>query len=153
MKAVIQRCLQACVAVDGKTVGEIGRGYVVLLGVEQGDDTRHADAVADKIYSMRLFCDENGKMNLPLSDVNGSVLVISNFTLCADYSHGNRPYFGSAAAPKEAQELYDHFCTSLENRVTVAKGIFGADMKLSLINDGPVTITVDSCELKIKNNR
>ena len=153
MKAVIQRCSEARVVVDDKTVGDIGKGYVILLGVEQGDDTVCADAVADKIYAMRLFCDENGKMNLPLSDVSGSVLVISNFTLCADYSHGNRPYFGSAAPPHEAEELYEHFCAYLKKRVSVEKGVFGADMKLFLVNDGPVTMTVDSRELKINNKR
>ena len=151
MKAVIQRCARACVSVDGAIMGKIDNGIVVLLGVEQSDDIPHANAVADKIYSMRIFCDENDKINLSLEDVGGSMLVISNFTLCADCSHGNRPYFGEAANPEKAKELYEYFCERLAQKTNVQKGVFGADMKLELLNDGPVTIVIDSRDLKIKN--
>ncbi len=150
MKAVIQRCTRACVTVDGKVTGKIDKGFVVLLGIEQSDEIPHANAVADKIYSMRIFCDENGKINLSLGDVGGSVLVISNFTLCADCSHGNRPFFGEAADSEKAEELYNYFCDRLSQRINVQKGVFGADMKLELLNDGPVTIVLDSRDLKIK---
>ncbi|MCR5636923.1 MAG: D-tyrosyl-tRNA(Tyr) deacylase [Clostridiales bacterium] len=150
MKAVIQRCARACVTVNGEVTGKIDKGFVVLLGVEQGDEIPHADAVADKIYSMRIFCDENGKINLSLGDVGGSLLVISNFTLCADCSHGNRPYFGEAADPEKAEQLYNYFCDRLSGKLNVQKGVFGADMKLELLNDGPVTIVLDSRDLKIK---
>ncbi len=151
MKAIIQRVKSARVDIDGKTVGEIGVGFLVLLGVEQDDDERHAKALADKISVLRVFTDENDKMNLSVKDIDGSVLVISNFTLCGDCSHGRRPSFIAAARPEKAEPLYEYFCGAiLENGVkSVEKGVFGADMQVSLINDGPVTISINSKDLKI----
>ncbi len=150
MKAIIQRVSSAQVDVDGKTVGKIEKGFLILLGVNNGDDEKDADVLADKISGLRIFTDENDKMNLSLADVNGSVLVISNFTLCADCSHGRRPSFINAARPETAKPLYDYFCDRmLKNGVSRAeKGIFGADMQVSLVNDGPVTIDIDSKDLK-----
>ena len=153
MKAVIQRVLEATVSVEGDIKGQIGKGLLVLLGVENGDTSKHAEALASKIFQMRIFCDENGKMNLASQDVNGEILVISNFTLCADCSHGRRPYFGDAAAPDTAKKLYEYFCTCLRwlGAKKVETGVFGADMKVSLINDGPVTIPVCTDDF-MKNN-
>ncbi len=150
MKAIIQRVSSAKVTVDGSTVGEIGQGFMILLGVEQGDEERDAFALADKIAVLRIFTDENDKMNLSLLDVGGSALVISNFTLCADCSHGRRPSFIAAARPETAEPLYELFCQRLlQNGVgRVEKGIFGADMKVTLTNDGPVTIDINSKDLK-----
>ena len=150
MKAIIQRVKTAQVDIDGKTVGKIGDGFMILLGVEQEDDERHAKALADKISVLRVFTDENDKMNLSLKDIGGSALVISNFTLCADCSHGRRPSFIAAARPETAEPLYEYFCkVILDNGIAVEKGVFGADMQVSLINDGPVTIEIDSKDLKI----
>lgn len=148
---MIQRVSEACVKVGGETVGAVSRGFLVLLGVTVGDEERHAKALAAKIAGLRVFTDENDKMNLALSDIGGEVLVISNFTLCGDCSHGKRPSFIKAARPETAQPLYDYFCVQLsENGVKkVEKGIFGADMKVSLINDGPVTLVIDTDELSV----
>ena len=110
MKAIIQRVSSAYVQTEGKTVGSIGAGFLVLLGVEHDDDERHARALAEKISGLRVFTDENDKMNLSLGDIDGSVLVISNFTLCADCSHGRRPSFIAAARPEKAEPLYEYFC-------------------------------------------
>lgn len=150
MKAVIQRVTHADVTVDGETVSGIGLGLLVLLGVAEGDTVRDAEVLALKIANLRIFEDENGKMNLSVLTVGGDVLAVSQFTLCADCRRGRRPDFFGAAKPAEAEELYDLFCTKLtENGVTkVGRGIFGADMKVSLLNDGPVTIILDSGELK-----
>ena len=152
MKAVIQRVSDACVKVDGVTVGEISRGFLVLLGVREGDSQRECDALASKVAGLRVFTDENDKMNLALSDIGGQVLVISNFTLYGDCSHGNRPSFIKAARPETAEPLYERFCDELlKNGVSkVEKGIFGADMKVSLLNDGPVTLVIDTDELHLK---
>ena len=151
MKAVLQRVSNAEVAVDGEVVGKIGTGFLVLLGVEKGDTEKEADAVASKIAGLRIFKDEEGKMNLNLSSVGGEILCISNFTLCADYSHGFRPSFFDAEAPDRADELYKYFMAKTEALgIHVEKGIFGADMKVSLLNDGPVTIIIDSERLKKK---
>ncbi|MBE6755275.1 MAG: D-tyrosyl-tRNA(Tyr) deacylase [Ruminococcaceae bacterium] len=146
MKAVIQRVTFANVRVDGEMVGEIEKGFMILLGVVEGDTTKEADWLAKKTAAMRIFEDENGKMNLSLLDTDGECLVISQFTLCADCKKGNRPSFISSAKPDEANELYEYFIEKLkENGVKkVEKGIFGADMKVSLLNDGPVTIILDS---------
>lgn len=146
MKAVIQRVTFANVKVDGEMVGEIEKGFMILLGVVEGDTTKEADWLAKKTANMRVFEDENGKMNLSLLDTDGECLVISQFTLCADCKKGNRPSFISSAKPDEANELYEYFIEKLkENGVKkVEKGIFGADMKVSLLNDGPVTIILDS---------
>lgn len=150
MKAILQRVTEAKVEVDNKIVGEIGTGFLILLGVENGDEKKDAKALANKISGLRIFTDENDKMNLALADVSGGVLVISNFTLCADCSHGRRPNFIAAARPETAEPLYEYFCEKmLENGISkVEKGIFGADMKVSLVNDGPVTIDINSKDLK-----
>lgn len=150
MKAILQRVSHAQVDVDNKTVRKIERGFLILLGVQDGDDKTEADVLAAKISGLRIFTDDNDKMNLSLSDINGSVLVISNFTLCADCSHGRRPSFIGAARPETAEPLYEYFCQKLlDNGVArVEKGIFGADMKVSLLNDGPVTIDINSKDLK-----
>ena len=150
MKAILQRVKFARVEVEGKTVGEIEQGFLILLGVEQEDDEKEAEVLAKKISGLRIFTDENDKMNLSLSDINGSVLVISNFTLCADCSHGRRPSFIAAARPEKAEPLYEYFCQKIrENGIDkVEKGIFGADMAVTLLNDGPVTIDINSKDLK-----
>ena len=150
MKAIIQRVSRAEVTVGGKAEGTIGKGFLILLGVEQGDEKKDAEVLAAKIAGLRVFTDENDKMNLALADVDGGVLVISNFTLCADCSHGRRPSFIGAARPETARPLYEYFCGKLlENGVSrVERGIFGADMQVSLVNDGPVTIDINSKDLK-----
>lgn len=150
MKAVIQRVQNAAVAVDGSTVSSIERGFLILLGVENGDTVQDADKLVKKIPHLRIFEDENGKMNLSCIDTQGEILVVSQFTLCADCSHGRRPSFIGAAAPQEADSLYGYFTKQLINAGVkkVETGIFGADMKVSLVNDGPVTIILDSKELK-----
>ena len=150
MKAIIQRVSRASVTVDNAVVGEVAQGFLILLGVEQDDDETEARVLADKIAGLRVFTDENDKMNLSLADINGEVLVISNFTLCADCSHGRRPSFIRAARPETAEPLYEFFCGRLlQNGVRrVEKGVFGADMQVSLLNDGPVTIDINSKDLK-----
>ena len=152
MKTIIQRVSSADVTVDNSVVGSIEQGLLVLLGVEQGDDEYEADLLANKIANLRIFSDENDKMNLSLLDIKGEALVISNFTLCGDCKKGRRPFFGDAALPAEAQPLYDYFCTKLSECGVkkVDKGIFGADMKVRLLNDGPVTISINSKELSNK---
>lgn len=149
MKAILQRVSSAQVDVDGAVVGKIGQGFLILLGVELGDGEKQAEVLSAKIAGLRVFTDENDKMNLSLSDIDGEVLVISNFTLCADCSHGRRPNFMAAARPETAEPLYEYFCKRVkENGVRkVEKGIFGADMKVSLVNDGPVTIPIDTKDL------
>ena len=149
MKAVIQRVERCSVTVDEEIVGSIGSGFLILLGVEDGDTESEADKLSKKISTLRVFTDENDKMNLSLSDINGEVLVVSNFTLCADCRKGRRPNFINAARPESAEKLYEFFCTRMkENGITkVERGVFGADMKVSLINDGPVTLIIDSDDL------
>lgn len=146
MKSVIQRVSRASVAVDGKIIGKIEKGFMILLGVVDGDSRAEADLLARKTADMRIFEDENEKMNLSLKDVDGEVLVISQFTLCADCKKGNRPSFISSAKPQEANELYEYFIEMLtENGIgKVEHGRFGADMKVELVNDGPVTIVLDT---------
>lgn len=150
MKAILQRVKFAKVEVDGETVGEIGQGFLVLLGVAKEDDKKEAEVLSNKIAGLRVFTDENDKMNLSLDDIGGEVLVISNFTLCADCSHGRRPSFIAAARPEQAEPLYEYFCQRLRDAGVkkVAQGIFGADMAVSLLNDGPVTIDINSKDLK-----
>lgn len=150
MKAILQRVTFAEVKVDGNTVGKIDNGFLILLGVAEGDTEKEADALSAKVATLRIFTDENDKMNLSLADIDGEVLVISNFTLYADCSHGRRPNFMKAAKPDIAEPLYEYFCKKmLDNGVRkVEKGIFGADMKVSLLNDGPVTIDIDTRDLK-----
>ncbi len=146
MKAVIQRVKEASVSVDGKVVGECKQGYMILLGAAEGDTLEDAQLLARKTANLRVFCDEFDKMNKSILDIDGEVLAISQFTLCADVKKGNRPSFINALEPVKAEEYYNIFCQKLlENGVKkVSKGIFGADMKVSLINDGPVTIIYDT---------
>ena len=150
MKAILQRVRFAGVEVEGKTVGEIGQGFLILRGVEQDDDEKEAEVLANKLAGLRIFTDENDKMNLALSDIGGEVLVISNFTLCADCSHGRRPSFIAAARPEKAEPLYEYLCRKLRGNgvAKVEQGVFGADMAVSLLNDGPVTIDINSKDLK-----
>lgn len=150
MKAVIQRVTHASVKVDGETVGSCGQGFLILLGVMAGDDEKEADKLVNKTVNLRIFEDENGKMNLSSLDIGGEMLVVSQFTLCADCTHGRRPSFTPSAPPDEANRLYEYFVLRLkENGIShVETGVFGADMKVELLNDGPVTIILDSSELK-----
>ncbi len=144
MKLVVQRVKNAKVDVKGKTVGKIEKGFLVLLGVTHTDTKEIADYLVKKLCNLRVFEDENGKMNLSLKDVGGKLLIVSQFTLYADCSAGNRPSFINAAKPDFANELYEYFCERCkENGIEVEKGIFGADMKVSLLNDGPVTILLE----------
>ena len=144
MKLVVQRVKNAKVEVDGKTVGSINKGFLVLLGVTHTDTRSEADYLVKKLCNLRVFEDENGKMNLGLKDVGGELLIVSQFTLYADCTQGNRPSFINAAKPDVANELYEYFCEKcMEQNIKVEKGIFGADMKVSLLNDGPVTIILE----------
>ena len=144
MKLVVQRVKNASVKVEGKTVGEIEQGFLVLLGVTHTDTKETADYLVKKLCNLRIFEDENEKMNLSLKDVGGKLLIVSQFTLYADCTGGNRPSFVNAAKPDMANELYEYFCEKCkENGIEVQKGIFGADMKVSLLNDGPVTIILE----------
>ena len=149
MRVVVQRCSRAEVRIDNEVVGQIGRGFMLLIGVTDGDTQAQADALAKKVAQMRIFEDHEGKMNLGLKDVNGAILSISQFTLYADCRKGNRPSFIRAARPETASPLYDYFNDVLRKQygLTVETGRFGADMKVDFINDGPVTILLDSCEL------
>ena len=146
MKAVVQRVTSSRVKVEGKIIGEISKGFNVLLGVVNGDTKTEAELLAGKIARLRVFEDTEGKMNLSIGDVNGEILAISQFTLCADLKKGNRPSFTPSAPPDEANELYEYFCDCLlQNGVRkVEKGEFGADMKVEIHNDGPVTIILDT---------
>lgn len=149
MIAVLQRAAHAAVTVEGQTVGEIGRGLLVLLGVREGDTERDAELLAAKVAKCRIFTDEADKMNLSVADIDGEVLVVSNFTLLANYRRGNRPDFMDAAAPDRADELYRYFTGLLAAEVRhVATGEFGAHMQIDLQADGPITIVMDSEVLK-----
>jgi len=144
MKAVIQRVSSASVTVDETIVGRIGKGVLVLLGVEKGDDESRADWLAEKIAALRIFADEDGKMNLALADVGGAVLAVSQFTLAGNCDKGRRPSFDTAAPPEEGKRLYDYFTRALERLgLPVQTGIFQADMKVELVNDGPVTFILE----------
>ena len=149
MKAVVQRVSDAGVAIGGREVGAIGRGLLVLLGVETGDDGATADLLARKIAALRIFEDDAGKMNRSVLEVGGGLLVVSQFTLLADLRKGNRPSFIAAALPDQAEPLYERFCVGLRGHgLTVATGRFGARMAVRLVNDGPVTIWLDSAALR-----
>ncbi|MCI5756258.1 MAG: D-aminoacyl-tRNA deacylase [Firmicutes bacterium] len=152
MRAVVQRVSGASVAVSGETVGKCGRGFLILLGVAKGDTEADADVLAAKLSKLRVFEDGNGKMNLSLSDIGGELLIISNFTLYADCRHGNRPDFLMAEAPAEANRLYEYFTDRMKtlSGCPTETGVFGADMKVSIENDGPVTLVIDSPELMKK---
>lgn len=148
MIAVIQRVLSAKVVADGVLSGEIDQGLYILLGVADGDTEADSTALAEKISKLRIFCDENDKMNLSVKDIDGEVLVVSNFTLNANYSHGNRPDYFASATPDVANALYEHFKSEMKNRVRVCEsGVFGADMKTEMTTDGPVTIVMNSSVL------
>jgi D-tyrosyl-tRNA(Tyr) deacylase len=146
MKVVVQRVTDATIEIGGEVVGRIGRGIVVLLGVEQGDTLAEADWLAAKVAGLRIFPDEAGKMNRSMAEVGGEALVVSQFTLLADTARGNRPSFVRAARSEEAVPLYERFLAVLEPLVgrPLATGVFAADMRVSLVNDGPVTIVIDS---------
>ena len=150
MKAVLQRVKRASVTVSGEPISSINDGLLVLLGVAEGDTRRDAEVLADKIANLRIFGDSDGRMNLSVLSTGGSVLVVSQFTLCADCSHGRRPDFFGAAKPDAADSLYEYFCERMKTAgvAAVGKGVFGADMQVELLNDGPVTIILDSGEMK-----
>ena len=149
MIAVLQRVTRASVTADGVPTGSCGADFVILLGVLEGDGEEEARLLAEKISKFRIFSDENGKMNLSLGDIGGEVLIVSNFTLGANYSHGNRPDFMASAHPSVAEPLYEHFVSLMKERVShVATGVFGADMSIDMVADGPVTVVMDSETLK-----
>ena len=147
MRLVIQRVLNSKVEVDNKVVGKIGKGFMVLIGIKHDDTRETADLMIKKLLNLRVFSDENDKMNLALKDVNGELLLVSQFTLYADCKKGNRPSFFNSAKPEYANELYEYIIEKCKDReISVQTGIFGADMKVELVNDGPVTIVLDSDE-------
>ena len=148
MRAVVQRVLSAGVTVEGETIGRIGKGFMILLGVSGEDTEETAGRMADKICRLRIFEYENGKTNLSLGDVGGELLVVSQFTLYADCRKGNRPSFIKAGEPEKANRLYEYFMECCRQQVSVVeRGRFGADMKVELVNDGPFTLMLDSQEL------
>lgn len=143
MRALIQRVKEASVTVDGRVTGRIDTGFLVLVGFTHTDTQADCIRIAKKIGGLRIFSDENDKINLSLADVGGDILCVSQFTLYADCSHGNRPAFVDAMKPDEAETLYDYFCEQLSGYAHTEKGIFGADMKVSLLNDGPFTVMIE----------
>lgn len=148
MKFIIQRVTEASVKVDGDMIGQIGKGFLVLIGVGHGDTKETADKLVRKMIGLRIFEDENGKTNLSLADVDGQLLLVSQFTLYANCKKGNRPSFTESGAPDLANELYEYIIAKCKESVPVVeKGSFGADMKVSLVNDGPFTIVLDSEQL------
>lgn len=149
MIAVIQRVKHSSVHIDGILNGECQKGLMILLGVAKGDTEEDARLLATKISKLRIFCDDNGKMNLSVKDIDGEALVVSQFTLLANYKKGNRPDYFGAAEPSVAIPLYEYFVELMKNEVKhVGTGVFGADMQVSILNDGPVTIVMDSNQLK-----
>ncbi len=154
MKFVIQRVSNASVEVDKEVVGKIDKGFLVLIGITHEDTTETADAMVKKLINLRVFEDENEKMNLALKDIKGELLLISQFTLYANCKHGNRPDFLSAAKPDYANKLYEYIVDKCkQENINVQTGIFGADMKVNLLNDGPVTIILDSDEIIKKHDK
>ena len=146
MRATIQRTLESSVKIDGAIVSKIGPGLLILLGIEDGDGPEDIAWLSAKIAKLRIFSDDEGKMNLSVTDIGGGIIVVSQFTLHASTKKGNRPSFLRAAAPAVSEPLYEQFCTAMEAELgkPVGRGIFGADMKISLVNDGPVTILIDT---------
>ncbi len=146
MKAVLQRVSSAQVEIDGAVQGKIQQGLMVLLGVVDGDGVDEADLLAEKTANLRIFSDENGKMNRSLLDIGGGMLVVSNFTLCADVRHGRRPSFTASAKPETANALYERFIAAVKDTGVkpVESGVFGADMAVTIVNDGPVTLILDT---------
>ena len=148
MRVVLTTVLEAKVEIDNKTVGQIGRGFLLLVGFTDGDDREIVDKMVDKILSLRVFPDEHGQINISLQEVNGSILSVSQFTLYANTAKGRRPSFVDALRPGEAEPLYDYFNEQLEMKYgRLSTGVFGADMKVSSINDGPFTLLLDSKEM------
>ena len=148
MRFLIQRVTEASVTVDGNVIGQIGKGFLVFIGVAEGDTVAMADKLVKKLIGLRIFEDENGKTNLSLSDVDGSLLLVSQFTLYADCKKGNRPSFIKAGEPKMAEKMYEYIISECKKQIShVETGKFGADMKVALLNDGPFTILLDSNEL------
>lgn len=148
MRAVVQRVAHAEVAVDGKTIGKIGAGLLVFLGAGDGDTEEDLKYIADKTVGLRIFSDENGKMNLSVKDIGGEILVISQFTLYGDCRKGKRPSFTSAMEPVSAERMYEDFIRRMESEgIRTEHGSFGADMKVELLNDGPVTLLLDSSKI------
>lgn len=144
MRLLIQRVSKATVKVEGECVGKINRGFLVFLGITHEDTKDNVDYLVNKLYNLRVFEDENEKMNLSIKDINGEILIVSQFTLYADTSHGNRPSFINAAKPDKANELYEYFIEKAKQTgIKIEAGIFGADMKVELLNDGPVTILLE----------
>ena len=151
MKVLIQRVKEASVAIDNKQYSAINKGILALVGIEKGDDLTNIQKMAKKLVNLRIFADENDKMNLSVLDVGGEVLVVSNFTLLANYSHGNRPEYFGAAETGVANELYEYFASLMESQVGhVGRGVFGAHMLIDIQANGPVTIVMDSEKLKKK---
>ena len=145
MKAVIQRVNESSVSIDNKEVAKIGKGFLILLGISKDDNYEKADYLIKKIYNLRVFSDENDKMNLSIQDINGEILIVSQFTLYADCKKGNRPSFINAAPPENAIKIYKYFIDKCKkNNLNVQTGEFGANMKVQLINDGPVTIILEN---------
>lgn len=144
MKIVIQRVTDASVTVKGQEISRIGRGYLVLIGIKDSDTKENADYLVKKLINLRIFEDENDKLNLSIKDINGELLLVSQFTLYGDCFRGNRPSFIEAARPEYAKELYDYFVQECKNNIQIVKeGIFGSNMKINLTNDGPVTIIIE----------
>ena len=144
MRLLIQRVSKASVKVEGECVGKINKGFLVFLGITHGDTKDNVDYLVNKLYNLRVLEDENEKMNLSIKDINGEILIVSQFTLYADTSHGNRPSFINAAKPDKANELYEYFIEKAKQTgLKIEAGIFGADMKVELLNDGPVTILLE----------
>ncbi len=153
MRIVVQRVSRASVSVDGIIKGRIERGFMCLVGIKTGDTEKECETLAKKLIGLRIFSDENGKTNLSLSDVGGALLLISQFTLLADCKKGNRPFFGEAMEPIKAEELFNLFTNICKNSVPqVETGVFGAEMQVELVNDGPFTIVLDSEEMKRVNS-
>jgi D-tyrosyl-tRNA(Tyr) deacylase len=143
MKALIQRVTSSSVEVDGTNVGQINKGLLVFIGIEKLDELSHADKMINKILSYRVFSDENDKMNLSVIDINGDVMLVPQFTLAADTKNGTRAGFSTAMKPLEAENIYDYMVEKFKTFVNIQSGVFGADMKVSLVNDGPVTFLLE----------